>query len=137
MEYDVSDIFFTLIYLGCCFYAFFKGFRKPFIILALFMALIFQYVLGFSLIAKITMAAIFLLYFVLPDIRAYFMGKDHFEDQEYEDVDSQDRSGFFSHGISSSSRSTKSQQECDAQQSVFEEFEDMSRKRREKKKPKT
>jgi uncharacterized membrane protein YhaH (DUF805 family) len=60
------DIFLTIIYLGCAIYAGYIGHKKFWIIVALMLALVFQYVLGFSVLAKITVAAIFVLYFVAP-----------------------------------------------------------------------
>lgn len=62
------DIFLTLVYLGSSAYAVYLGYRKPFIVLALVLALVFQYVLGFSAIAKIAAAVIFFIYFVVPNI---------------------------------------------------------------------
>lgn len=60
------DLLLTAIYLGSCGFAYKQGHRRALIIIALLLALIFQYSLGFSMVAKIAVAAIFLLYFVLP-----------------------------------------------------------------------
>lgn len=76
------DIFLTLVYLGSSAYAVYLGYRKPFIVLALILALVFQYVLDFSAIAKIAAAVIFFIYFVAPNIIAVSnskpLGKDSF-----------------------------------------------------------
>lgn len=62
------DISLSLVYLGSSAYAVYVGYRKPFIVLALILALVFQYILDFSAIAKIAAAVIFFIYFVVPSI---------------------------------------------------------------------
>ena len=65
------DIFLTCIYIACSAYAVYRGHQKFFIVLALMLALVFQYVLGFSDLAKIIIAVIFVLYFVMSDVREF------------------------------------------------------------------
>ncbi len=68
---SLFDIFLSCIYIGCCVYAVYRGHQKFFVVLALMLALVFQYVLGFSDLAKIIVAAIFVLYFGMSNVREF------------------------------------------------------------------
>lgn len=59
------DVLLTIIYIGSSVYAVVQGHRRFWIVIALMLALTFQYVLGFSELAKIIVAVIFVLYFAL------------------------------------------------------------------------
>ena len=69
------DVILTCIYLACCGYAVWRGHQKFFIVVALLLALIFQYALGFSFLAKIIIAAIFVLYFVFSETEKVVVSK--------------------------------------------------------------
>ncbi len=69
------DVLLTGIYLACCGYAVWRGHQKFYIVIALLLALIFQYVLGFSFLAKIIIAVIFVLYFVFSEMEKVDVSK--------------------------------------------------------------
>ena len=56
------------IYIGSSVFAIYKGYRIFFVLLALCLALVFQNILGYSDIAKVIVAVIFVLYFVFPTV---------------------------------------------------------------------
>ena len=64
----MAEIALTGFYLLCCFFAYRAGHRKHWIVIALILALSFQYWLEFSLFAQIVVAVIFGLYFLLPNL---------------------------------------------------------------------
>ena len=66
---SLAEIALTGFYLLCCFFAFRAGHRKHWIVIALILALSFQYWLDFSLFAQIVVAVIFGLYFLLPNLQ--------------------------------------------------------------------
>lgn len=127
----ISDLVLTALYLGCSVYAYLRGFRAVFIIIALMLALVFQYGLGFSLIAKITIGAIFLLYFVLPDLRGALYGESlHDMEEEGEPIHPRYRKQKDHRGFSEEEKQS-------AQDAVFEDLQNFSKARKQKKKPST
>jgi len=60
------QILISLVYIVSSGIAVYRGYKKHFVILALILALAFQYLLGFSAIAQTVVAAIFVLHFVIP-----------------------------------------------------------------------
>lgn len=111
--FDNFNLLLTFIYISCCVYAAFRGHRRFAIVISLILALVFQYVLGFSALAKIIVAVIFVLYYLQPDIRKFLKLPKEEHDEVFSDFKQ----------AASAAKASKSKID-----SVFEDFKNFTSK---------